>query len=350
MLNNFLIFIKKYIYIELILIYIFVIINNEINYFVQLFLILSLIIIFLTIKKIYKSKILTKIVLYTLFISCSLIGVYYLCFSISRIPSFINDIKLLEKTLEQEERNNKEITDLDKTILNNELNANGKDIMIILDWFEKDTHGQDVSDSLLTYFEHYLQKEIDIKIINLSFNKDEDDIEHIDLINYQEKRFDRYIKVSNESYSLDTYLKKIRELNHDSKIVLSLSLHRSNFRNDIIKYSKLYDIKIAQGYFNNGFFYVETGYNDEPIKYYFNVMFWFNFIMDTTNTIVVSTLDDKPFFWIKSISLDNLNISQKNILNMRSVSLLTPSLGYEYYLNKNSNNKEKIEYNNYFFD
>lgn len=70
-------------------------------------------------------------------------------------------------------------------------------------------------------------------------------------------------------------------------------------------------------------------------------MFWFNFIMDRTNTIVVSTLDDKPFFWIKSISSDDLNISKKEKKSINNVfdsaSLLTPILAYEYYLNNGKN-------------
>lgn len=259
-----------------------------------------------------------------------------------KVNHFINFVhKFEEITLD---KNNENFIIEDNKILNNKLFAHGKDIIIILDFFHSDdNHGGDVSSAFLNYFKYFLKKDIDVHPILLSFNKNNMNIEHIDLIEYKEKTLKKYHNVLVKSYSFENYLKKIKDLNADSKIVLSLSIHKSTFKNNIILLSKKYDLKIAQAYLNNGIFDKNHSLTkNEFEKEYWPIILWFNFIMDKTNTLVTTNLKNKPLFWIKQISSNELNFNnneeRRKFNNIyKSTSFVTPILAYEYYLNKNSN-------------
>ena len=224
----------------------------------------------------------------------------------------------------------------DETILNKELNSNGKDILVILDTFNySDNHGNQVSYFFNNYIKEELNKELDFLPIYLNFNEQSPNITNIELLKNRFKNDDFYYKtILKHEYFLEVYLKKLRELNPNSKIVISLSFTKFGFNNEMIKLSKKYDIKIVQGYLNL-FKYYETWYD------YFFWFFYYNIFLDTTNTIMVTNTKNQPYINIKKLTLNNLNTKKLNryyIFELSdSNSLLTPVMAYEYYLNPNSN-------------
>lgn len=273
---------------------------------------------YINIKKTTKKDII-KFILLSILINFISIGIFFYVY-----------IKL--EVLDKIVVNNKEISIEDKENFDNELNANGKDIIVIVDMFErKGYHGEEVSDRLLIYFKHYLKKDLDIKIIKLSLNKELGNIENLNLIDYKEKRFYRYKSISNNSYSLETYLKKIKELNPNSKIAFSQSTFHYGYQDKLIELSNKYNFKIGLSYFNE--------FNRYNIFLDIYSILWFYLMLDkTTNTNVIALERFKPLFIKNYLTINNLKKEyQTYSLKHYSTSFLTPIITYELYLNSNSN-------------
>lgn len=231
------------------------------------------------------------------------------------------------------------ISDINNEKINKELFANEKNILIILDNFDKPNyHGINVSDKLYIYFKNYLKKEVDIKIINLSFNNNSGNLQNLKLINYNGEKIEKYKKVSNNEYSLETYLKQIKKINPNSKIVLSLSVFNYKIYQDIIKLSIKYNFNIGYAYFNN--FIINNNYNPINICRSLYLFIYFNIFLDTkTNIKIIAREDYKPLFKnYLTINYLNKSIVDQYIKNLPT-SYLTPILTYEYYFNNSINHK-----------
>lgn len=231
------------------------------------------------------------------------------------------------------------ISDINNEKINKELFANEKNILIILDNFDKPNYnGINVSDKLYIYFKNYLKKEVDIKIINLSFNNNSGNLQNLKLINYNGEKIEKYKKVSNNEYSLETYLKQIKKINPNSKIVLSLSVFNYKIYQDIIKLSIKYNFNIGYAYFNN--FIINNNYNPINICRSLYLFIYFNIFLDTkTNIKIIAREDYKPLFKnYLTINYLNKSIVDQYIKNLPT-SYLTPILTYEYYFNNSINHK-----------
>ena len=144
--------------------------------------------------------------------------------------------------------------------------------------------------------------------------------------------------LTKEGYSLEKYIKFIREKNPNSKIVLSSSFYKPGYNEVAIELSKKYDLKLAQAYFND---------------YYINkwmTLIQFYFLFDKTNTLIVHNGDLVPLLYnIKKVSYLDIDIYREDVKNRffntneeisyrnlilsmsyRATSYLTPILAYEY--------------------
>ena len=248
----------------------------------------------------------------------------------------------LKKDLPEIPINNKEIIQEDKIVFNEHLNANGKDIIIILDFFNfnmyQGDHGNQVNLHLFDYLNNNLKKNDDIYVINLSFDETKNNIENINLLKEDQSSYD-FKQINKETYQLEKYISIIRELNPNSKIVLSLSLVKFFINDKIIELSKKYNYKIAQSYvnFSQGGYINRLNILDFIIK---------EFIYSSKNTMFVTLEGFGALWYNKQISLkDTSSKINKNRLNNYSTSFLTPILAYEYYLNKETNiiNKDLLK-------
>lgn len=226
-----------------------------------------------------------------------------------------------------------------------------KDIIVFLDFDysnNKDAHGKIVLDSFFKYFHMVLNKEPDVQIITLTF-KDSNSINDIDIVEYDKISGSK--RILEESYPLENYISAIRELSPRSKILLSTSFIKSRNHNNLVNLSNIYDFKISKGFLNDN---ILSGKDENRDKIDFHAIYWFNFIMDRTNTILVALNYFKPedVFSntipksdIKTITLNNLKLYQElsvenkvKLINLfQSSSELTPILGYEYYINDKRN-------------
>ncbi len=298
-------------------------------------------------------------------------GIYrfILRYGLNIIISFYIIISLLMIWL-SEPKVNKPFLPEDKAKIENFIDGKGKDIIIILDFFEeknsnneeiysKYTHGAKVVERFIDYYKNELKKEkYDILPIFLSFDVNSGSHKDIKIkALLKNKNYKDFIK---KSYPLEEYIKIIREKNPNSKIVLSLSISKFGLNDKIIELSKKYDLKLAQAYVN---------YHD--FDQILNLIHFYYFI-DKTNTLIVYNGRVKPLLYnVKKINPNNIDMNLNNhienlknkdieffnsiseerkenyiknefILNNRfskyySTSFLTPILAYEYYLNPNSN-------------
>ncbi len=242
----------------------------------------------------------------------------------------------------------------DKEKIEKFIDAKNKDILIILDLFENkypnsektystDSHGYIVTKKFLNYLKYELKKEeLDFLPILLSFDLKKDSSNELRLqIMNKKGGFEHLTK---EGYSLEEYIKFIREKNPNSKIVLSLSFYKLGFNDLAIELSKKYDLKLAQAYFND--YYINKWHN----------LIQFYFFFDKTNTLIVHNGDLVPLLYnAKKVSYLDIDIDREDVKNRllkevninkflalntnkyNSTSILTPILAYEYYLNPNSN-------------
>ena len=148
-----------------------------------------------------------------------------------------------------------DIVEEDKELISKVVDAKGKDIIIILDTFEKMDendkfpHGGSVNYYFNRYIKNELKKEMDVLPILLSSPKHTR--ADLELILYENKNIHDYNKVIKNVYNLETYIKFIKEKNPNSKIVLSMSFVRFFINDKVIDLSKKYNFHIAQAYFNS---------------------------------------------------------------------------------------------------
>ena len=302
-------------------------------------------------------------------------GIYrfILRYGLNIIISFYIIISLLMLWM-SEPKVNKPFLPEDKAKIENFIDGKGKDILIIVDLFEEkypnsnktyssDTHGEKVSNRFLQYLKDELhQKEFDILPIFISFDLERYSTNELRIQTKNKKGLFRHL--TKEGYSLEEYIKFIREKNPNSKIVLSSSFYKPGYNEVAIELSKKYDLKLAQAYFND---------------YFINkwmTLIQFYFLFDKTNTLIVHNGDLVPLLYnAKKVSYLDIDIYKKHIkeqlmkswgedlyskytkeqiedknyihmklrmyLFYRSTSYHTPILAYEYYLNPESNLKRK---------
>lgn len=253
-----------------------------------------------------------------------------------------------------------DIVEEDKELISKVVDAKGKDIIIILDTFEKMDendefpHGGSVNYYFNRYIKNELKKEMDVLPILLSSPKHTR--ADLELILYENKDVHDYNKVIKNVYNLETYIKFIKEKNPNSKIVLSMSFVRFFINDKVIDLSKKYNFHIAQAYFNS---------------YESNQWLWMihhYLFMNKKDILIVSNGRLNPILSagknVNTNDIDfNLNGYKKEILKnfdgfefnedfiksrfylnndpFYSTSFLTPILAYEYYLNPKSNLKRK---------
>ena len=253
-----------------------------------------------------------------------------------------------------------DIVEEDKELISKVVDAKGKDIIIILDTFEKMDendefpHGGSVNYYFNRYIKNELKKEMDVLPILLSSPKHTR--ADLELILYENKDVHDYNKVIKNVYSLETYIKFIKEKNPNSKIVLSMSFVRFFINDKIINLSKKYNFHIAQAYFNS---------------YESNQWLWMihhYLFMNKKDVLIVSNGRLNPILSAgKNVNTNDIDFNSNGYRNeilkifdgfefnedfiksrfylnnnpFYSTSYLTPILAYEYYLNPKSNLKRK---------
>ncbi len=287
-------------------------------------------------------------------------GIYrfILRYGLNIIISFYIIISLLMLWM-NEPKVNKPFLLEDKEKIENFIDGKGKDIIIIVDLFENKSeytgeihshksHGDKVFNEFLDYIKLELKKEeLDVLPILLSFDLEKYSSNELRLQVKKKTRFFEHL--TKEGYSLEEYIKFIREKNPNSKIVLSSSFYKPGYNEVAIELSKKYDLKLAQAYFNDYFIN----------KWMTLVQFYFLF--DKTNTLIVHNGDLVPLLYnIKKVSYLDVDIDREEVRNRlfkvgrevshiqlplrqfyNATSYLTPILAYEYYLNPDSNLKRK---------
>lgn len=287
-------------------------------------------------------------------------GIYrfILRYGLNIIISFYIIISLLMLWM-NEPKVNKPFLLEDKAKIENFIDGKGKDIIIIVDLFENKSeytgeihshksHGDKVFNEFLDYIKLELKKEeLDVLPILLSFDLEKYSSNELRLQVKKKTRFFEHL--TKEGYSLEEYIKFIREKNPNSKIVLSSSFYKPGYNEVAIELSKKYDLKLAQAYFNDYFIN----------KWMTLVQFYFLF--DKTNTLIVHNGDLVPLLYnIKKVSYLDVDIDREEVRNRlfkvgrevshiqlplrqfyNATSYLTPILAYEYYLNPDSNLKRK---------
>lgn len=248
----------------------------------------------------------------------------------------------------------------DQSIIEKHINAQGKDILIILDLFERKSpyadvnriirvgsHGEIVANKFFNYYKFELKKDkLDILPILISFDLKKYTTNELRI---QVEKKSVFLDLTTEGYSLENYIKLIRELNPNSKIVLSTSFFRLGFNEIAVSLSKKYDLKLAQAYLNSHgisdwFYYLQT-----------------HLFFDKTNALIVHNGEVTPLLYnVKKVSYLDIDIDREDVKNRllkeinynnqevdknlalktskyNSTSILTPILAYEYYLNPDSN-------------
>ena len=302
-------------------------------------------------------------------------GIYrfILRYGLNIIISFYIIISLLMIWM-SEPKVNKPFLPEDKAKIERFIDGKGKDIIIIVDLFENKSeytgeihshksHGDKVFNEFLDYIKLELKKEeLDVLPILLSFDLEKYSSNELRLQVKKKTRFFEHL--TKEGYSLEEYIKFIREKNPNSKIVLSSSFYKPGYNEVAIELSKKYDLKLAQAYFND---------------YFINkwmTLIQFYFLFNKTNTLIVHNGDLVPLLYnVKKVSYLDIDIYKKHIkeqlmkswgkdlyskytkeqienknyihmklrmyLFYRATSYHTPVLAYEYYLNPDSNLKRK---------
>lgn len=296
-------------------------------------------------KNIFIKKIIDKILAITLFLICL---TYLIIIVLNTIAYFkYTDVPI-------------DIVEEDKELISKVVDAKGKDIIIILDTFEKMNendefpHGGSVNYYFNRYIKNELKKEMDVLPILLSSPKHTR--ADLELILYENKNVHDYNKVIKNVYSLETYIKFIKEKNPNSKIVLSMSFVRFFINDKVIDLSKKYNFHIAQAYFNSY----------KPDQWLWMIHHYL--FMNKKDVLIVSNGRLNPILSagknVNTNDIDfNLNGFRNEILKnfdgfefnedfiksrfylnndpFYSTSFLTPILAYEYYLNPKSNLKRK---------
>lgn len=253
-----------------------------------------------------------------------------------------------------------DIVEEDKELISKVVDAKGKDIIIILDTFEKMDendefpHGGSVNYYFNRYIKNELKKEMDVLPILLSSPKHTR--ADLELILYENKNVHDYNRVIKNVYSLETYIKFIKEKNPNSKIVLSMSFVRFFINDKIINLSKKYNFHIAQAYFNSY----------KPDQWLWMIHHYL--FMNKKDVLIVSNGRLNPILSAgKNINTNDIDFNSNGYRNeilkifdgfefnedfiksrfylnnnpFYSTSYLTPILAYEYYLNPKSNLKRK---------
>lgn len=296
-------------------------------------------------KNIFIKKIIDKILTITLFLICL---TYLIIIVLNTIAYFkYTDVPI-------------DIVEEDKELISKVVDAKGKDIIIILDTFEKMDendefpHGRSVNYYFNRYIKNELKKEMDVLPILLSSPKHTR--ADLELILYENKNIHDYNKVIKNVYNLETYIKFIKEKNPNSKIVLSMSFVRFFINDKIINLSKKYNFHIAQAYFNS---------------YESNQWLWMihhYLFMNKKDVLIVSNGRLNPILSAgKNVNTNDIDFNSNGYRNeilkifdgfefnedfiksrfylnnnpFYSTSYLTPILAYEYYLNPKSNLKRK---------
>lgn len=298
-------------------------------------------------KNIFIKKIIDKILAITLFLICL---TYLIIIVLNTIAYFkYTDVSI-------------DIVEEDKELISKVVDAKGKDIIIILDTFEKMDendefpHGGSVNYYFNRYIKNELKKEMDVLPILLSSPKHTR--ADLELILYENKDVHDYNKVIKNVYSLETYIKFIKEKNPNSKIVLSMSFVRFFINDKVIDLSKKYNFHIAQAYFNS---------------YESNQWLWMihhYLFMNKKDVLIVSNGKLNPIlsagknvntndvdFYLNGYRKEYTSYYNRDIYDVEdgflrtrfylnndpfySTSFLTPILAYEYYLNPKSNLKRK---------
>ncbi len=291
------------------------------------------------------KKIIDKILAIILFLICL---TYLIIIILNTIAYFkYNDVPI-------------NIVEEDKELISKVVDAKGKDIIIILDTFEKMDendefpHGGSVNYYFNRYIKNELKKEMDVLPILLSSPKHTR--ADLELILYENKNVHDYNRVIKNVYSLETYIKFIKEKNPNSKIVLSMSFVRFFINDKIINLSKKYNFHIAQAYFNS---------------YESNQWLWMihhYLFMNKKDVLIVSNGRLNPILSAgKNVNTNDIDFNSNGYRNeilkifdgfefnedfiksrfylnnnpFYSTSYLTPILAYEYYLNPKSNLKRK---------
>ena len=296
-------------------------------------------------SNIFIKKIIDKILTITLFLICL---TYLIIILLNTIAYFkYTDVPI-------------DIVEEDKELISKVVDAKGKDIIIILDTFEKMDendefpHGGSVNYYFNRYIKNELKKEMDVLPILLSSPKHTR--ADLELILYENKNVHDYNRVIKNVYSLETYIKFIKEKNPNSKIVLSMSFVRFFINDKVIDLSKKYNFHIAQAYFNS---------------YESNQWLWMihhYLFMNKKDVLIVSNGRLNPILSAgKNVNTNDIDFNSNGYRNeilkifdgfefnedfiksrfylnnnpFYSTSYLTPILAYEYYLNPKSNLKRK---------
>lgn len=266
-------------------------------------------------------------------------------------------IAILINTLiyfEQKKTINKPFNEEDKKVISKFIDAKGKDIIIILDEFEDKNdypHGRSVNHHLNRYIKEKLNKEIDVLPILLSISEVEDEKLGHNFFLYQYKEEKGYRKTTKLHYSLENYIGLIRELNPNSKIVLSLSTTVLLLNDKVVTLSKKYNLKVAQAYFNsyapNQWIWMIHYYlfmNKKDILIVTNSKL--NTLSISNKRVSPNDVDLNKNGFREEFLKGNNGVASEGYTRNRfylnnwpfnSTSFLTPILAYEYYLNKNSN-------------
>lgn len=267
---------------------------------------------------------------------------------------------------------------LDKEIdITKKLKKSDDDILIIFDDFnsyhenkfyfhEIYTHGERVSKKFLEYYFKYVKenngKSIQLILLSQIYQNSQSQIKNYDYNNdgkkykeieymlremncvkliepkkyeinipneYSEENIGFKKNITETCHSLDNYLKMIRELNPNSKIVLSMSFFKEKQYLYLKELGKKYNIQYAQAYFNNF---------DKILSKFF---YLYNYLFTSQiEPLYVTNTKHKPLLYDKQVSIKDLNLKLEEKYydeNDYSNSYLTPILAYEYYLNDSKN-------------